>query len=236
GALKAHERLIVALDVPHADDARKLVDRIGDAAGLYKVGLQLFTAEGPRLVEELVGSGRRVFLDLKLHDIPNTVSHAVKSAAGLGVSMLTVHAAGGTDVLRAAVEAADRRLTLLAVTVLTSFSDDDVREVGIQATVADQVLRLAALAQANGCAGVVTSPRGTARVRKALGASRVIVTPGARPAGSSQDDQERTATPAEAIRAGASYVVVGRPITKAKDPAKAADSIVLEVEQASKAL
>jgi orotidine-5'-phosphate decarboxylase len=236
GALKARERLIVALDVPHADAARKVVDRIGDAAGVYKVGLQLFTAEGPRLVEELVGSGRKIFLDLKLHDIPNTVSQAVKSAVGLGVSMLTVHAAGGGDVLRAAVEAADRRLTLLAVTVLTSFSDDDVREVGVPATVADQVLRLAALAQKNGCPGVVTSPRETAMVRKSLGANLVIVNPGVRPEGSGKDDQERTATPADAILAGASYIVVGRPITKANDPAKAADSIVLEMEQASKAL
>ena len=235
GAIKARERLIVALDVPHAEAARKLVDRIGDAAGVYKIGLQLFTAEGPRLVEELAGSGRRVFLDLKLHDIPSTVSHAVRSAAGLGASMLTVHAAAGSDVLRAAVEAADRRLTLLAVTVLTSFSDDDVREVGIPATVADQVLRLATLAQDCGCGGVVTSPRETALVRKALGASLVIVNPGIRPAGSGQDDQERTATPGEAIRAGASYIVVGRPITQANDPAKAADSVVLTMEQASKA-
>src|SRR5262249_17905395 len=146
GAMKARERLIVALDVPHADAARKLVDRIGDAAGLYKVGLQLFTAEGPRVVEELVGSGRKVFLDLQLHDIPDPVSPAVKSAAGLGISMLTVHASSGSDVLHAAVEAADRRLALLAVTVLTSFSDDDVREVGVPANVADQVLRLSALA------------------------------------------------------------------------------------------
>jgi orotidine-5'-phosphate decarboxylase len=234
GAMKARERLIVALDVPQADAARKLVDRIGDAAGVYKIGLQLFTAEGPRLVEELAGSGRKVFLDLKLHDIPNTVSHAVKSAAGLGASMLTVHAAAGSDVLRAAVEAADRRLTLLAVTVLTSFSDNDVREVGIPATVADQALRLAALAQDSGCGGVVTSPRETALVRKALGSSLVIVNPGIRPAGSGQDDQERTATPGEAIRAGASYIVVGRPITQANDPAKAAESIVLGMEQALK--
>lgn len=231
-SISAQKRLIVALDVSRADAARALVDRIGEAAGLYKVGLQLFTAEGPRLVEELVGSGHRVFLDLKLHDIPNTVSHAVKSAVGLGVSMLTVHAAGGSDMLKAAVEAADRRLTLLAVTVLTSFSDDDLRETGIPSTTGEQVVRLAGLAQSAGCPGIVTSPRETALVRRSLGSDLVIVNPGVRPGGAGKDDQERTATPAEAIRAGASYIVVGRPITKADDPAKAAHDIVLEMERA----
>jgi len=231
-SIGARERLVVALDVSRADTARELVDRIGEAAGVYKIGLQLFTAEGPRLVQELVGSGRKVFLDLKLHDIPNTVSHAVKSAAALGVSMLTVHAAGGSDVLRAAVEAADGRLSLLAVTVLTSFSDSDLREIGVRDTTPDQVLRLTALAQETGCAGIVTSPRETALVRKSFGPGLIIVNPGMRPAGASKDDQERTATPAEAIRAGASYIVVGRPITKADDPAKAAREIVLEMERA----
>lgn len=231
-SVRARERLVVALDVPHADAARKLVDRIGDAAGVYKVGLQLFTAEGPRLVQELAGSGRKVFLDLKLHDIPNTVAHAVKSAAALGAGMLTVHGAGGRDMLRAAAEAADRRLTLLAVTVLTSFSDDDLHKIGVPDAIPDQVLRLAGLAQEAGCAGVVTSARETALVREAMGPNLVIVNPGVRPAGSGKDDQERTATPAEAIRAGASYIVVGRPITKADNPARAADQIVLEIEQA----
>src|SRR5215469_210414 len=175
GALKARERLIVALDVPHADAARKVVDRIGEAAGVYKVGLQLFTAEGPGLVRELVGSGRKVFLDLKLHDIPNTVSHAVKSAVGLGVHMLTVHAGAGRDVLRAAVDAAGPGLDLLAVTVLTSLNDDDIHETGIPASISDQVLRLASLAQEVGCAGVVTSPRETAHLRKTLGQKLLIV-------------------------------------------------------------
>ena len=231
-SIGARRRLIVALDVSRAEAARALVDRIGEAAGLYKVGLQLFTAEGPRLVEELVGSGHKVFLDLKLHDIPNTVSHAVKSAAALGVSMLTVHAAGGSDVLKAAVEAADRRLTLLAVTVLTSFCDDDLRETGVPSTTAEQVLHLAGLAQRAGCPGIVTSPRETALIRKSLGSDLVIVNPGVRPVGSGKDDQERIATPAEAIRAGASYIVVGRPITMADDPARAAHDIVLEMERA----
>ena len=226
------ERLIVALDVPNAQAARELVSRIGDAAGVYKIGLQLFTAEGPGLVRELVNSGRKVFLDLKLHDIPNTVSHAVKSAVGLGVSMLTVHASGGTDVLRAAVEAADQRLAILAVTVLTSFNDEDLREIGVPGPLADQVLCLASLAQSAGCAGVVTSPRETALVRNSLGQGLVIVNPGIRPAGAGKDDQERTATPAQAILAGATHIVVGRPITQAEDPARAVRNIVQEMERA----
>ena len=235
GSTTARDKLIVALDVSSAAAARDLVAAIGDAAGAYKVGLQLFTAEGPRLVQELVDSGCKVFLDLKLHDIPNTVSHAVKSIAGLGVCMLTVHAAGGSKVLRAAVEAADRRLAVLAVTVLTSFSNDDLHEIGVPRATPEQVLTLASLAQENGCAGIVTSPRETALVRKSMGDRLIIVNPGVRPAGTGNDDQERTCTPAEAVTAGASYIVVGRPITKADNPAKAAHSIVLEMEQASKA-
>jgi len=232
-ALAMRERLIVALDTPNAQAAREIVSAIGDGAGVYKVGLQLFTAEGPALVRDLTGSGRKVFLDLKLHDIPNTVGRAVKSAAGLGVRMLTVHAGGGTDVLRAAVEAAGSHLAILAVTILTSLNDDDIHETGIPASVPDQVLRLASMAQKTGCAGVVTSPRETVSVRKVLGESLLIVNPGIRPAGVGKDDQARTATPAEAIRAGASHIVVGRPITKAQDPAKAAREIVLEMERAS---
>lgn len=228
-SIRMRDKLIVALDLPTADAARDMVARIGNTAGAYKVGLQLFTAEGPRLVQELAGSGHKVFLDLKLHDIPNTVSHAVKSIARLGVSMLTVHAAGGSSMLRAAVEAAGERMAVLAVTVLTSFGEDDLHETGVRGATPDQVLRLAALAQDNGCAGVVTSARETALVRKSLGDSLIIVNPGVRPAGTGSDDQERTATPAEAVQAGASYVVVGRPITKAGDPAKAAANIVLEM-------
>jgi orotidine-5'-phosphate decarboxylase len=226
------ERLIVALDVSTARAAQELVSSIGDAAGVYKVGLQLFTAEGPNLVRELVSSGRKVFLDLKFHDIPNTVGHAVKSAVDLGASMLTVHASGGSDALNAAVEAAGQRLAILGVTVLTSFSDADLEEIGVSNPLSDQVLRLALLAQRAGCAGVVTSPRETAQVRKSLAGSFMIVNPGVRPAGAGKDDQERTATPAEAIRAGASHIVVGRPITQAKEPASAAQKIVLEMEQA----
>ena len=226
------ERLIVALDVSSAAEAQKLVSRIGDAAGIYKVGLQLFTAEGPGIVRDLVSSGRRVFLDLKLHDIPTTVALAVKSAAELGAYMLTIHASGGSAMLRAATEAAAGRMNLLAVTVLTSLSDEDMQEIGVAGRVSDQVLRMAALAQSAGCQGIVTSPREALMVRKALGEGFAIVTPGIRPAGAEINDQQRIATPAQAIVNGASHIVVGRPITHAPDPAKAAQSIISEMEQA----
>ncbi|HET9837544.1 MAG TPA: orotidine-5'-phosphate decarboxylase [Candidatus Angelobacter sp.] len=226
------ERLIVALDVSTAREAQALVQRIGEAAGIYKVGLQLFTAEGPSVVRELVSSGRRVFLDLKLHDIPNTVSHAVKSAVELGAHMLTVHASGGTAMLRAATEAAGNRLHILAVTVLTSLNDEDMQEIGVSGRVADQALRMAALAKNTGCHGVVTSPREAQLLRKELGEGFAIVTPGIRPAGAETHDQQRIATPALAIANGASHIVVGRPITAAPDPAAAAQAIISEMEMA----
>jgi len=226
------ERLIVALDVSSAGEAQKLVTRIGDAAGIYKVGLQLFTSEGPSVVRDLVSSGRRVFLDLKLHDIPTTVGLAVKSAVELGADMLTVHAGGGAAMLRAATEAAAGRLNILAVTVLTSLNDEDMQEIGVAGRVSDQVLRMAALAQSSGCQGIVTSPREALMARKAMGEGFAIVTPGIRPAGTANNDQQRTATPAQAISNGVSHIVVGRPITHAPDPAKAAASIISEMEQA----
>jgi orotidine-5'-phosphate decarboxylase len=230
-SLKMQDRLIVALDVPNAAEARALALRIGDAVGVYKVGLQLFTAEGPDLVRELVRSGKRVFLDLKLHDIPNTVSHAVKAAAELGSSMLTVHASGGGEMLRTAVEAAGGRLTVLAVTVLTSLNDQNLSEIGFSSCSADQVLRLATLAKNAGCGGVVASPLEARHLRESLGDGLTIVTPGVRPAGAGKNDQQRTATPGEAIANGASYIVVGRPITHAADPAQAALAIIAEMEQ-----
>jgi len=226
------ERLIVALDVSTAREAQSLLGRIGHAAGIYKVGLQLFTAEGPRVVRDLVTSGRRVFLDLKLHDIPNTVSHAVKSAVELGAHMLTVHASGGSAMLRAATEAAGNRLQILAVTVLTSLNDQDMQEIGVSGRVADQALRMAALARTTGCHGVVTSPREASLLRKELGEGFAIVTPGIRPAGAETHDQQRIATPAQAIANGASHIVVGRPITAAPDPAAAAQAIIREMETA----
>jgi len=226
------DRLIVALDVSSAAAAQTLVQRIGDAAGIYKVGLQLFTSEGPELVRELVRSGRRVFLDLKLHDIPNTVSHAVKAAVELGAHMLTVHASGGAAMLRAATEAADGRVNILAVTVLTSLNNEDMQEIGVSGRLSDQALRMAALAQSAGCQGIVSSPREAQLIRKSLGEGFAIVTPGVRPAGSDTHDQQRIATPGQAIANGASHIVVGRPITHAADPASAAAAIISEMEQA----
>lgn len=227
------ERLIVALDVSNAAAAQALVQRIGETAGIYKVGLQLFTSEGPSVVRELVSSGRRVFLDLKLHDIPNTVSHAVKAAVELGAHMLTVHSTGGAAMLRAAAEAAGDRLNILAVTVLTSLSDEDLQETGISGRVTDQALRMAALVQNAGCQGIVSSPREALAIRKSLGEGFAIVTPGIRPAGTESNDQQRIATPAMAIANGATHIVVGRPITQAADPARAAQEIVTEMEQAT---
>ncbi|HWG51338.1 MAG TPA: orotidine-5'-phosphate decarboxylase [Candidatus Acidoferrales bacterium] len=231
----ARERLIVALDVPSAAEAHDLVQQVGDAADLFKVGLQLFTAEGPAFVRELIRTGHKVFLDLKFHDIPNTVGQAVKQAAELGVSMLTLHGSGGAAMLKAATDAAGGRVSLLAVTVLTSMNDDDLQEVGIAGRPLDQVLRIAALAKAAGLAGVVASAQEAAQIRKALGEGFAIVTPGVRPAGSSLDDQQRVATPAGAIAAGATHLVIGRPISHAANPAEAARSILQEIEQAQAA-
>lgn len=224
------DRLIVALDIPTAREARDLVLRIGPAAGIYKVGLQLFTAEGPEFVRELVRSGRKVFLDLKFHDIPNTVGLAVRQAAELGVHMLTIHGSGGSGMLKAAVEAASGRVKLLAVTVLTSISDQALQEIGVAGRVVDQVLRVAALAKTAGLSGVVASPQEAAQIRQSLGEGFAIVTPGVRPRGAALNDQQRVATPGEAIASGATHVVVGRPITHASDPAKAASEIIKEME------
>jgi orotidine-5'-phosphate decarboxylase len=235
--MNSQDRLIVALDVAGATQARQLVQAIGDAATTYKIGKQLFTAEGPQVVRDLVASGRKVFLDLKYHDIPNTVAAAVRSAAELGVSMLTVHASGGSKMLRAAVEAASQSSTkakpmVLAVTVLTSLSDSDLQEVGIAGSVLSQVLRLGALARAAGCGGLVASAQEARELRKALGEDFAIVTPGVRPAGVSAGDQARVVTPQDAIAAGATYLVVGRPILEAPDPAKAAQQIADEIAAA----
>ena len=226
------ERLIVALDVPSAAAAKKIVAAVGDSALFYKVGMQLYTAEGPTIVRDLIASGRQVFLDLKYHDIPNTVGSAVREASRLGVRMLTVHASGGSKMLRAATEAArsgNPNLMVLGVTVLTSFADSDLEEVGAVGGLPDLVVRLAKLAVESGCQGVVTSAREAARVRGQLGANFSIVTPGVRPAGSALQDQVRVVTPAEAIAAGASHIVVGRPITAAADPAAEARAVLEQI-------
>jgi orotidine-5'-phosphate decarboxylase len=234
---KSEDRLIVALDVSSAAAAQKIVSALGSFVHIYKVGMQLFTAEGPQIVRDLVNSGRRVFLDLKYHDIPNTVASAVREAAQLGVNMLTVHASGGEKMLRAAAKAsrvgADvRPLQILAVTVLTSMDESDMHETGVTGTLLDQVLRLASTALNAGCAGVVSSAREVNALRTKLGQDFLIVNPGVRPAGSDHGDQARVVTPAEAIQAGATHIVVGRPITAAKDPAAAARAIQHEIRTA----
>lgn len=228
------DRLIVALDVSSAAEARRIVQTIGDAATTYKVGKQLFTAEGPQVVRDLVASGRKVFLDLKFHDIPNTVAAAVRSASDLGVAMLTVHASGGSKMLKAAAQAASQSSSakplVLAVTVLTSLNDEDLPEIGVQGTALSQALRLGALARNAGCGGLVASAKEAKELRRELGEGFAIVTPGVRPAGSAVGDQARVVTPADAVAAGATYLVVGRPILDAPDPAKAAAAILSEID------
>src|SRR5205823_5905185 len=229
---KSEDRLIVALDVSSAAAAQKIVAALGDSIKIYKVGMQLYTAEGPQMVRDLVNSGRGVFLDLKYHDIPNTVASAVTEAARLGVSMLTVHAAGGGKMMSAAAEAAraaNPAMMVLAVTVLTSLDDNDLEKTGVRGRAVDQVLRLAALAIADGCHGVVASAQVALELRSELNGDFVIVTPGVRPAGSGHGDQVRVVTPAEAIAAGATYIVVGRPITGAADPAAETRAILGQI-------
>jgi orotidine-5'-phosphate decarboxylase len=225
------QRLIVALDVSTAAAAQKIVAAVGDSALTYKVGMQLYTAEGPQVVRDLVASGRQVFLDLKYHDIPSTVGAAVAEAAKLGVSMLTVHATGGNKMLRGAVEAAKERagLIVLGVTVLTSLDAGDLQRNGLHESVEQSVVRLATIALASGCQGIVTSAREAARLRAELGNEFAMVTPGVRPAGSSVGDQVRVVTPAQAIAAGATHIVVGRPITEAADPAAEARAILAQI-------
>lgn len=239
---RPEDRLIVALDVSSAAAAQKVVTNLGDSVHIYKVGMQLYTAEGPQVVRDLVSSGRRVFLDLKYHDIPNTVASAVREAAGLRVSMLTVHSSGGEKMLRAAVEAGhvaagvhapESPLQILAVTVLTSMDESDLHQTGVSGPLLDQVLRLASSALAAGCAGVVSSAREVKALRAKLGPDFLIVNPGVRPAGADHGDQARVVTPAEAIHAGATHIVIGRPITAAKDPASAARAIQQEIRDAA---
>jgi orotidine-5'-phosphate decarboxylase len=231
--MEAHkDRLIIALDVSRASEAQSIVAEIGETASTYKVGKQLFTAEGPQIVRDLVASGRKVFLDLKFHDIPNTVAGAVKSAAALNVSMLTVHASGGSKMLRAAVEASagsSSKPLILAVTVLTSLADEDLQELGLPVGVADQVLRLAGIARNAGVGGIVASAHEATSLRRNLGEGFAIVTPGVRPAGTEVGDQARVVTPADALRAGATHVVVGRPITGDPKPSEAARRILQEL-------
>jgi len=229
----AKDRLIVALDVKTADEARALVDRLSGKAGMFKVGSQLFTAAGPALVREIIGRGEKVFLDLKYHDIPYTVANAVAEASLLGVSLITVHALGGKAMMEAAVGALPAvGSRLLAVTILTSHDQASLGTVGLAGAVSDSVQRLARLAQQARVDGIVASPLEAELIRGACGPDFLIVTPGIRLGAAKTDDQARAATPSAAIRAGASYVVVGRPIVEASDPVAAAAAVVREMESA----
>jgi len=232
--LAPRRRLIVALDAPGLQEAESLLDRLAGVVEWFKVGSQLFTAAGPAAVELVLKRGGRVFLDLKYHDIPQVVGGAVREATRLGVGLLTVHASGGTAMLRAAAQAgADggpARPRVLAVTILTSLDRAILqRELQAPVSVAGQVVHLAGLARAAGCDGVVAAPPEARSLRLTLGPEALIVTPGVRPAGADAGDQRRIATPAAAIRAGADYLVVGRPITGAPDPAAAAAAILREL-------
>jgi orotidine-5'-phosphate decarboxylase len=225
-------KIIVALDFPDAASALALVDRLDPALCRLKVGKELFTVAGPDLVRALVARGYEVFLDLKFHDIPNTVAAACRAAAGLGVWMMNVHASGGRRMMQAAREALaelPQRPLLIGVTVLTSMSAEDLAETGIAAAPADQVMRLASLTQACGLDGVVCSAQEAALLRQRLGEDFRLVTPGIRPAGSEASDQRRVMTPTQAIAAGASDLVIGRPITAAGDPVKVLQSINDEI-------
>jgi orotidine-5'-phosphate decarboxylase len=230
------DTLLVALDVDTAAEARALADRLRGAVGGFKIGSRLFTSEGPRLVDELVSRGDRVFLDLKFHDIPNTVRGAVTAATRLGVWMVNVHASGGSAMLRAARAAADEEADrrsrtaplVIAVTMLTSLDQQALTEIGVSEPMASQVGRLAGLAEQCGLDGVVASPQEIEIIRRRCGRQFVVVTPGIRGAGDQKGDQTRTLSAAEALAAGATYLVVGRPILAADDPRAAAERIAAE--------
>ena len=230
------DRLVVALDFADEHEALKLVDKLGQTCQWYKVGMELYYAAGNRIVRQLRERGFNIFLDLKLHDIPNTVVGAVRSAAKAGASLLTIHASGGEAMMTAAAEAASAPGSprLLAVTVLTSMDANQLAGIGISASPAEQVFRLAKLAQRSGIDGMVCSPEEVAILRRETGPKTLLVIPGIRPAGSAVGDQKRVATPVQAIRDGASLLVVGRPITRASDPAAAAQAILNEIAGAGK--
>jgi len=231
----ARDRLIVALDVPRAEAALELVNQLEQTCRWFKVGLELFVAAGPAVLEPLVARGHSVFLDLKLHDIPNTVAGAVRSAASLGARMLTLHALGGPAMLSAAREAAadlQDAPELLAVTVLTSMDQPQMDAVGLGRSPEEQVEMLARMGRAAGIRGFVCSPNEVNALRGLTGPEGVLVIPGIRPAGADKGDQKRIATPGETLLRGASYLVVGRPITQAPQPAEAAEAILREMAEA----
>jgi orotidine-5'-phosphate decarboxylase len=232
---EARKRLIVALDVPDAASATALVARLDGSCKWFKVGLELFVAAGPSVLKPLLKRGHSIFLDLKFNDIPNTVAGAVRSAANLGAAMITVHASGGPTMLAAAQDAISGLTNppqLLAVTVLTSMDAEQISEVGIDCSPAEQVERLTHMGFSAGIRGFVCSPQEVASVRAITGPEGILVIPGIRPSSAGLDDQKRVATPAEALRMGASYLVVGRPITQAPEPGEAAESILREMAEA----
>lgn len=236
------DRLIVALDVDSMEQAKTLVQRLAGEVGMFKIGKQLFTHAGPRAVELIQQLGGEIFLDLKFHDIPNTVAKAAIEATRLSVKMFNVHASGSLEMMRTTVKEVERvcrrekmrRPIMLAVTVLTSLNQDDLQRVGVERKVADQVVRLALLTKEAAMDGVVASSHEVADIRAACGPSFVIVTPGIRPAESNRNDQQRVMTPADAVRAGVDYIVVGRPILEAPNPVDAARAIVADMEQAGR--
>ena len=232
---EARNRLIVALDVPSATAATELVNRLEGTCIWFKVGLELFAAAGPSVLEPLIARGYSIFLDLKFHDIPNTVAGAVRSAASLGVQMMTIHALGGPAMLtaaRTAIDGVSNPPELLAVTVLTSMDPDQLGAIGLNRRAPEQVELLAKMGLQAGIRGFVCSPQEVETLRKLTGAEGVLVIPGIRPAGAATGDQKRIATPADALSQGASYLVVGRPITQAPNPARAADAILREMAEA----
>lgn len=231
--MDARDRLIVALDVPSVKDAEAMVTRLGNSVSFYKIGYQLGLAGGLPFAAGLIAAGKHVFLDFKLHDIGNTITHGVASVANMGATFLTVHAYPQT--MKAAVEGArGSRLKVLAVTVLTSYDNDDLAAAGYKFGVSELVARRAEQARDIGIDGLVCSPEEAANLRGIVGVNMALVTPGIRPAGSAAGDQKRIMTPAKAIAAGADYLVVGRPVVEATDPKAAADAIVAEIADAKK--
>jgi orotidine-5'-phosphate decarboxylase len=227
---RSADKIIVALDVPSREQAMPLVDGLREKISIFKIGLQLYTAEGPEIVRAVLASGAKVFLDLKFNDIPTTVSRTVEAAGNLGVHMLTIHLSGGSDMIRAAVAVPKNELLILGVTVLTSANEGMLRETGISDEIDNQVLRLAKLGVARGVDGIVASPHEIKSLRAEFGDKVKIVVPGIRPSWSDPDDQKRFMTPHEAIEAGADYLVIGRPITASKEPRAAVEKILAEIE------
>jgi orotidine-5'-phosphate decarboxylase len=227
--ISLRDRLIVALDFPTQSKALALVSVLSGSVSTYKIGLQLYTAEGPGIVRAVAATGARIFLDLKLHDIPNTVAKAVAAASALGVQMLTVHLSGGRAMLEAALEARPSSLSLLGVTVLTSATPETLSEAGVNSGIEEQVLRLAELGQKSGIDGLITSPHEVRMLRERLGDQMKLITPGVRPSWAAADDQKRFTTPNEALKNGADYLVIGRPITANPDPRAAVERLFEEI-------